>query len=145
MGCFDGEEVCELVGTYILNQLKDTFQHYSVGLYRDDGLAVVNGLYGSEIERIKKRIIKIFKDCGLKITIKRDLKIVNFLDVTINLHKNTYEPYSKPDNQPVYINVNSNYPPTTIRELPKSIRKRLSKLSCNKEIFEKQYHRTLML
>ena len=91
---------------------------------------------GTEIERIKKKINKIFEDCGLKITIKEDLKMVNFLEVTFNLHKNTYEPYRKPDNQPVYINVNSNHPPT-IRELPKSIRKRLSKLSCNKEIFEK--------
>ena len=26
-GCFDGAEVFELVGTYILNQLKDCFQH----------------------------------------------------------------------------------------------------------------------
>ena len=106
IGCFDGTEACEIVGTYILNQLRDTFQHHSVGIYRDDGLAVVKGLSGPEIERMKKRIIKIFKDCGLKITIKGDLKIVNFLDVTFNLHKNSYEPYRKPDNQPVYINVN---------------------------------------
>ena len=137
MGCFDGSEVCELVGTYILNQLKDTFQHHSVGLYRHDSLAVVKSLSGPEIERMKKRIIKIYKDCGLKITISRELKIVNFLDVTFNFHKNNYEPYRKPDNQPVYINVNSNHPPTKIRELPKSIVKRLSELSCNKETFEK--------
>ena len=137
MGCFDGAEVCELVGTYILNQLKGTFQHHLVGLYRDDGLAAVKGLSGPEIERMKKRIIRIFKDCELKITIKGDLKIVNFLDATFNLHKNTYEPYRKPDNQCVYINVNSNHPPTTIQELPKSIGKRLSELSCNKETFEK--------
>ena len=137
MDCFDGAEVYELVCTYILNQLKDTFQHDSVGLYRDDGHAVVKGLSVPEIERMKKRTIKIFKDSGLKITIKGDLKIVNFLDVTFNLHKNTYEPYRKPDNQPVYINVNSNHPPTIIRELLKSIGKRLSELSCNKETFEK--------
>ena len=36
-----------------------------------------------------------------------------------------------------HIVINSNHPPTTIRELPKSIGKRLSELSCNKEIFEK--------
>ena len=135
--CFDEAEVCELVGTYILNQLKDSFHHHSVGLYRDDGLAVLKGLSSLEIERMKKRIIKIFKDCGLKITIKGDLKIVNFLDVTFNLHNNTYEPYRKTDNEPVYINVNSNHPPTAIWELPKSIGKRLSELSCNKETFEK--------
>ena len=83
MGCFDGTEVCEIVGTFILNQLRDTFQHHSVGIYRDDGLAVVKGLSGPEIERI----IKIFKVSGIKMAIKGDLKIVNFLDVTFNLHK----------------------------------------------------------
>ena len=67
---------------------------------------------------------------------KGDLKIVNFLDMTFNLHKNTYESYRNLDNQPVY-NVNWTHSPTTIRELPKSIGKRLSELSCNKETFEK--------
>ena len=136
MGCFDGAEVCELVGTYILNHLKDTFQHHRVGLYRD-ALVVVKGLSGPEIERMKKRMIKIFKDGGFKIIIKGDFKIVNFLDVTFKLRKNTYEPYRKPDNQAVYINVNSNHPPNTIWELPKSIGKKLPELSCNKETFEK--------
>ena len=106
MACFDGAEVLELVGTYILNQLKDIFEQHSVGVYRDDDLAVVKGLSGSEIERIKKGIVKVFKDCGLKISIKGELKIVNFLDVTFNLHKNTYEPYRKSDKESVYINLN---------------------------------------
>ena len=106
MACFDGAEVLELVGTYILNQIKDTFAQHSVGVYRDDDLAVVKGLSGSEIERIKKGIVEVFKDCGLKISIKGELKIVNFLDVTFNLHKNTYEPYRKSDKESVYINLN---------------------------------------
>ena len=97
----------------------------------------MKGLSGTEIERMKKRIIKLFKDCGLKITIKGNLKIVNFFDATFNLHKNIYGPYRKPNNQPVRINVNLNHPPTTIRELPKPIGKKLSELSYNKEIFEK--------
>ena len=106
MACFDGAELLELVGTYILNQLKDIFEQHSVGVYRDDDLAVVKGLSGSEIERIKKGIVKVFKDCGLKISIKGELNIVNFLDVTFNLHKNTYEPYRKSDKESVYINLN---------------------------------------
>ena len=98
MGCFDVVEVCELVGTCILNQLKDTFQDHSVGIYRDDGLAVVKGLSGPEIERMKKRVTKNFKDWELKITIEGNLKIKYFLDVIFNLYKNTYKPYRKPDN-----------------------------------------------
>ena len=43
----------------------------------------------------------------------------------------------KPDSHPVYINKNSNNPKTILRELPKSISKRLSDLSSNKENFQK--------
>ena len=62
MGCFGEAEVCEIVGTYILNQIKDTFRHHSVGFHRDDGLAIVKGLSGLGIERMKKRVIEILKD-----------------------------------------------------------------------------------
>ena len=36
MGCFVGTEMCELVGTFILNKLKDVFQNSTFGLDRDD-------------------------------------------------------------------------------------------------------------
>ena len=137
MGCFDGAEVCELVGTFILNKLKNVFQNNTFGLYRDDGLVVIKGLSGPEIERLKKNVVKTFKDCGLNITIETNLHTVNYLDVTFDLQKDTYLPYRKPDNPPVYINNCSNHPPTVIKQLPKSISKRLSDLSSNEEIFEK--------
>ena len=63
--------------------------------------------------------------------------IVNYLDVTFDLRKDTYLPYRRPDNPPVYIYSCSNHLPTVIKQLPKSISKRLSDLSSNKEIFEK--------
>ena len=44
MCCFDDAEVCELVGSCILQQLSQLFEHHSVGLYRDDGLAILKGL-----------------------------------------------------------------------------------------------------
>ena len=46
VGCFDGAEVCELVGTFILNKLKNVFQNNTFGLYGDDGLAVIKGFSG---------------------------------------------------------------------------------------------------
>ena len=137
MGCFDRAEVSELVGTFILNKLKNVFQNNTFGLYRDDGLAVIKGLSGAEIERLKKNVVKTFKDCGLNITIETNLHTVNYRDVTFDLRKDTYLPYRKPDNPPVYINNCSNHPPTVIKQLPKSINKRLSDLSSNEEIFEK--------
>ena len=76
MECFDGAEVCELVGTFILNKLKNVFQNNTFGLYRDDGLAVIKGLSGPEIERLKKNVVKTFKDYGLNVTIEANLHTV---------------------------------------------------------------------
>ena len=41
MGSFDGAETCELVGCYLLSQLTQ-ISDLNIGLYRDDGLAVLN-------------------------------------------------------------------------------------------------------
>ena len=35
-------------------------------------------------------------------------KIVAFLDVRFNLNDQTYEPYRKPNNEPLYVNKQSN-------------------------------------
>ena len=37
MGSFDGAEICELVGLFILNNLGEKFGKNNMGLYRDDG------------------------------------------------------------------------------------------------------------
>ena len=61
MGCFDGAEVCELVGVYILHLLRTVMRKDNVGLYRDDGLGILRNSSGPEIERKRKQIIQIFK------------------------------------------------------------------------------------
>ena len=85
-------------------------------------MVVIKGLSGGEIERLKKNVVKLFKDIGLNITIKANLHTVSYLDATFDLRKDTYLPYKKPDNLPVYIKNCSNHPPTVIKQLPKSIR-----------------------
>ena len=120
-----------------LDKLKNVFQNNTFGLYRDDRLAVIKGLSGPEIERLKKNVVKTFKDCGLNIIIQANLHTVIYLDVTFDLRKDISLPYRKPDNPPVYINNCSNYPPTVTKQLPKSISKRLSDFSSNEELFKK--------
>ena len=90
----------------------------------------------TEIEQKRRKIIKIFKDCGLSITIKTDLTSVDFLDIRLNLKDNTYEPYRKPNSEPIYIHKSSNHPKNIIKNLPKAIEKRYSDTSCNQEVFE---------
>ena len=101
MGCFDGAEVCELVGSYILKKLSSIINKEDIGLYRDDGLGLFRNLSGTQKERKKKQIIKLFKECNLTITIDINLNIVNYLDVQLNVKDGTYKPYRKPNNDPV--------------------------------------------
>ena len=80
------------------------------GLYRDDGLVATSGT-PNQIEKQKQAIQKIYNEEGLKITTEANKKIVNFLDVTLNLHNRTFTPYLKDGNIPLYIHVESNHPP----------------------------------
>ena len=126
MACFDGAEICELVGIYNFHLLKSIIRNENVGLYCDDGLGVLRNLSGPKTERLRKRITKIVKDCRLNIIIKMNWKTVDFLDVRFDLVNNTYEPYRKPNNGPVYIHKQSNHPPNITKELIKLINKRIS-------------------
>ena len=136
MGAYDGAEVCELIGIYIQALLSEKFEKEDFGLYRDDGLAIFRKTSGPQAERIKKDFQKIFKDNHLNITITCNLKIVNYLDITMNLNDGTYRPYHKPNDDITYIHSQSNHPPAIIKQLPLSIESRLRKISSSKEIFE---------
>ena len=76
----------------------------------------------------------MFKDYGLSITIETNIRIVNFLDTTFDLMNNTYKPYQKPNDEPLYIDKHSNHPPSVLRQFPKSISKQISDISSNEEI-----------
>ena len=58
MGYYDGAEVCELVGSYMLNQFKHTVNKESIGLYRDDDLRIFHKIPKPGIGRKKKQIVK---------------------------------------------------------------------------------------
>ena len=53
MGAFDGAEVCEAVGNFLLYQLSKNYNKKDIGLYRDDGLAIFKN------RKNKKRYTKI--------------------------------------------------------------------------------------
>ena len=135
MGRYDGAEVCELIGLFILNTLQDRFGK-DVGLYRDDGLAVINIRSGRLCDRERKELAAVFDNLGLKITAQTNQLRTNFLDLTFDLNKGSYKPYRKPNDDPLYINQFSNHPPPIIRELPHSINRQINTLCCDKETFE---------
>ena len=53
MGCYDGAEICELVGSFILNQLGSVIDKNDIGLYRDNGLGIFRRISKPMIERKK--------------------------------------------------------------------------------------------
>jgi len=90
-----------------------------------------------QAEQIKKDLCNILGKHGLKITIEANKKIVNFLDVTLNLSNGKHMPYNKPNNIPLYVNMKSNHPPRIINNIPQSINRRLSEISYDEESFNK--------
>ena len=81
-------------------------------------------------------IFKIFKQNDLNITIEAIKKIVELLDITLDLRTWIYKPYRKPNSSINYLHKDSNHPPSIMKKLPESIQIRLSNNSVNEETFK---------
>ena len=79
-GSFHGAEVCGLVGLRILYEIEkeNIFEQNKFGIYRDDGLAIVENKASQIIERLSKRLRKVFNRFDLKITINSNLVRTDF-------------------------------------------------------------------
>ena len=111
-----------------------------MGRYRDAGLIIIRNPNGPELDSCRERISNALKLLGFKITIHTNLKIVNFLDVTVNLSEGKFEPYKKENDTPIYIHTSSNHPPSGIKQIPKSVSRWLSDNSSNIGIFNKHIY-----
>ena len=135
---FDGVEICEIVCLCILHILGEKYGKHRIYFYGYDGLACFRYTRGPQADRTRKDFIKIFKeDFDLSITCETNLKAVNFLDVTLNLATVKCQPYNKPDNNTLYVNILSNHPVNGIKNLPGNISKRISALSGGEATFNK--------
>ena len=121
---------------YIYYQLSKICDKKNVGLYRDDGLCMVKDISGPQSEQMKKSFQNLFNENELKIEIQCNLKVVDDLDVTLNLNDGTHKLYRKPNEETNYIHKKSNHLQNITKQIPLPIEKRLSDLSSNKEIFE---------
>ena len=71
---------------------------------------------------------------GLRIEISSNLKIVNLLDVSLNISNNSYKPFSKSNAIPTY-NVNSTHPASLVKQIPEAINIRINRYNSSKNIF----------
>ena len=90
-GEYHGAEVCELVGLFLLSQLSEILPKSCIGLYRDDGLAVTPAR-PRQVDILKKKICKVFADNNLRVTIEANMKVVNFLDISLDLENEPFKP-----------------------------------------------------
>ena len=92
MGAYDGSEVFELIGILMLSLLSKHINKNHIRLYRDDGLAILKNNSDLEAEKFKRKFQKLFKEKSLDIIIECNLKITNYLDITLNLNDGSYRP-----------------------------------------------------
>ena len=148
MGSFNGAEICDLIGLFLLNEIKKSkiFMDNEFGLYRDDALAIIRSKSPRSAENTAKYLIKLFKQNGFKITIESGLFQTDFLDVSFNILNSSYQPYNKPNSPILYVNNHSNHPRQVLKQLPETINRRLIKLSNNEESYNNvktEYQRAL--
>ena len=84
----------------------------------------------------KKEVAAILKSTGIGITISANLKVVDFLDLTLDLNTGTYKTYNKPNNTPLYVHKQSSHPPGVKNNIALAINKRLSSNCSTEELFQ---------
>ena len=122
----------------MLSLLSKHINKNHIGLYRDDGLVILKNSSSSAAEKLNKKFQKLFKEKNLDIIVLCNLKITNYVDITLNLNGASYRPYRKPKKETHHIHVNLDHLPSIIKEIPRSTEKRLSTLSSSKIFFRSQ-------
>ena len=82
MGSFDGAETCELVGLFLLSQLT----HYLPAQKTQAGRS-----------NQKKKCAKSANTIACKSPLKPNKKVVDFLDITLDLRTAIHRPFKKPN------------------------------------------------
>ena len=90
------------------NILRKVFSN--CGLYRDDGLGVIDLAKPVVYDRTSKQVFKVMSDIGFKITLHLGNQVADFLDVTLNLSHGTFRPYQKPNCLINFVNSNPDHP-----------------------------------
>ena len=70
-----------------MNRVSTVDDKSSVGLYRDIVLAAINNANDPNLDRIRKDVIKLFKEEELSIIMEINLTETHFLDITFNLQQ----------------------------------------------------------
>ena len=135
MGAYDSTQVADVIGIYILDTLGRLVNLEQVGLYRDDGIIFIPDSNSLKTSKIWKKIIRVFKLLGQRIEIASNLKIVDFLNVTLSLDNGTVKHFSKRNSTSTDINVDCNHPRLILKQIPNAVNQRINRISsCKKKL-----------
>ena len=104
MRTYDGAEVCELIGIFMLSLLSKHINKSHIELYRNDGLAILKNNSRTEVEKFKEKFQKLFKEKHIDIIVQYNFKITNYFNITLKLNDGSYRPYRKSKQETKYIN-----------------------------------------
>ena len=142
MGCYNGVEVCDIVGFFMLSDIKKTniLNNKEYTIYRDSGLAVIQFKLLKTAKNTAKSLHRVFNKLGFKITIDTVLIQKDLLNIELNLPNRTYILFRKPNSDILYLSNQSNHPNQILKQLPITINERLNNLSSNQELFNHIKH-----
>ena len=61
MGAYDGAQITDLVGLFVLDRLNKSFPNITFKLYRDDGLGIHEHMTPRNMENTKKQFHRLFE------------------------------------------------------------------------------------
>ena len=136
LSAYNATEVWELIGIFMLSILSKHISKNHIELYRDDSLAISKNLSRSRSRKTQQKVSKIFKEKYQDIIVQCNLKINNYLDITLNLNDGSWRLYRKPNKETTMF---TSILITRYQSLSKfqSIEKRLPILAWSKNIFQR--------
>ena len=102
MGSYDGAETCELVGLFIFSKLKDTFGN-NIGLYRDDGLVLLDTKSGRLSDKARKDLTDAFNQLPGHNLIKRYVQTIQKTEQRTHIHKPTFQPSTSDNSRTAHL------------------------------------------
>lgn len=99
---FNRAEIADFIGLFIFDTLKKHTYPHSLTLYGDHGLAILSPMSSHDMDKVRKKLIKIFKEFDLSITVTTSLTNVDFLDITLDLKMGKHCPFRKSNEETVY-------------------------------------------
>jgi hypothetical protein len=114
-GGFYSAEICDLVGLFLLSEIEKLKLNANLGKFRDDGLGVSSAT-PRQREQIKKKKMRDLQQAWTENNRRNEENSRSVFDI----EKDTYKPFIKPNDTPIYVNRQSDHPQTILKNTPGS-------------------------